>query len=220
MPTDRTKDEILDAAEGLFAVHGFDGVSIRQITKAAGVNVAAVHYHFGSKEAVLRGVTDRVAGPINDRREELLRKVTSGEAVPELEDLLDAFIRADIEILLELQGRGTAVARFLGRTYSDQTAWIQEMALEQFSPASGLLPAFLKALPHLNPTELGWRISLVVAVIVQTFATWPEEGMDAKSAEALLGRLVTFLTAGLRAPVARSDPSSPRGGQQHRVLIP
>jgi AcrR family transcriptional regulator len=57
MATATTTDAILDAAERLFAAHGYDAVSVREITRDAEVNVAAVHYHFGSKEAVLRGVT-------------------------------------------------------------------------------------------------------------------------------------------------------------------
>jgi AcrR family transcriptional regulator len=202
--TTNTRAQILDAAEQLFAEHGFDGTSIREITRAAGVNVAAVHYHFGSKEEVLRGVTDRVASPIGARRLRLLEiAVADAEPnAPNLEVLLDAFVRADVEVLLGLQERGPRVARFLGRTYSDQTPWIQEMALEQYRPqAEAFFPLLSAALPDLDFEEIAWRIERVVAIVVHLFATWPEDGMDVDDASALVTRLVTFLAAGLRAPM-------------------
>ena len=198
-----TRDRILDAAEQLFAEHGFDGTSIREVTRVAGVNVAAVHYHFGSKEAVLRGVADRVTEPIAARRAQLLdRAVAAGS--PTLEELLDAFLRADIEVLLELQDRGPKVARFLGRTYADQTDWIQEMAQQQFAQAREFYAHLAAALPHLGGDELAWRVRQVVAVIVNMFATWPEEGMSGRRAEKLLNRLVTFLAGAMRAPAPSS----------------
>ena len=197
-----TRSRILDAAEQLFAEHGFDGTSIREITRAADVNVAAVHYHFGSKEAVLRGVTDRVAEPISARRAELLSDAieAASPGAPSVEMLLDAFIRADTEVLLDLQERGPRVARFLGRTYGDQTGWIQAMAGEQYSQAVAFYPHLAAAAPHLPASEIAWRMSQVVAVIVNLFATWPTTGIDRDAAEDLLNRLVTFLAAGMRAP--------------------
>lgn len=204
---DSTRERILDAAELLFAEHGFDGTSIREVTRAAGVNVAAVHYHFGSKEALLRGVADRVTEPISARRAELLaRAIELASQAPDLEGLLDAFIRADVEILLELQDRGPNVARFLGRTYGDQTEWIQDMAEQQFAQAGDFYAHLAAALPHLAEDELAWRVRQVVAVIVNMFATWPEDGMSPRQAENLLSRLVVFLAGAMRAP-APPDPS-------------
>ena len=199
-PDARTR--ILDAAEELFARHGFDGTSIREITRLAEVNVAAVHYHFGSKEAVLRAVTDRVTEPISTRRGALLEQTRAAAypGVPSLESLLDAFLRPDIEMLLALHERGSTVAWFLGRTYGDQTPWIQEMARSQFRQADAFYPLLGEALPKLSAEELAWRMQQVVAVIIHQFATWPAAGMTEDAADDLLVRLVTFLAAGLRAP--------------------
>ena len=197
---------ILDAAEELFARHGFDGTSIREITRLAEVNVAAVHYHFGSKEAVLRAVTDRVAQPISTRREALLEQARASAHPPSLESLLDAFLRPDIEMLLALHERGPTVAWFLGRTYGDQTPWIQEMAQSQFRQADAFYPLLAGALPNLSAEELAWRMQQVIAIIICQFATWPAVGMPEDEADGLVLRLVTFLAAGLRAP------PSPQGG--------
>jgi AcrR family transcriptional regulator len=193
MSTAVTRTSLLDAAERLFAEHGFDATSIRMITDVAGVNVASIHYHFGSKENVLRNVTGRTASRVMELRRELLSEVED----PTVETLLEAFIRPD---LIVIQERGPTVARFLGRTYSDPTPWIQEMASEQFADVrETFFPLLAKALPHLGPEELAWRMARVVAVIVHQFATWPEVGMTGAATEATLHRLVTFLAAGLRA---------------------
>lgn len=200
MPVD-TREAILDAALELFAAHGYDGVSIRQITGRAGVNVASVHYHFGGKEAVLRGVTDRVMGPLNDRRIELLATVLDASSPAPLERILDAFVRPDVETLVELQERGPTVAHLMGRVYSDRSDWIQAMAAEQFAPTrEHFLPAFRETLPHLDANELRWRLSNLVALIVHLFATWPDEGMTVAEADATVGRLIAFVAPGLAGP--------------------
>src|SRR4030095_1134131 len=63
-----TKDKILDAAEALFMEHGFEATTLRQITAAASVNLAAVHYHFGSKEELFEAVLTRRLDPMNQER--------------------------------------------------------------------------------------------------------------------------------------------------------
>lgn len=203
MATDATSSAILDAAERLFAADGYDATSIRQITRVAGVNVAAVHYHYGDKPAVLRAVTSRIVGPMNERRIRLLElaQATAAPAPAPLDAVLDAFVRPDLETLLALQRRGTTVARFLGRVYSDQTPWIREMTREQFAvvPAR-FYPAIAAALPHLARDEIAWRMSMIAAMLVHTFATWPVDGMDPATAERTVRRLVAFAAPALRAP--------------------
>ena len=71
-PAKNTKTKILDAAEGLFAAHGFTSTSLRTVTAEAGVNLAAVNYHFGSKEQLIEAVFARRIGPLERRRLEML----------------------------------------------------------------------------------------------------------------------------------------------------
>lgn len=202
MGSDLTTTALLDAAEQLFADRGFEAVSIREITRAADVNVAAVHYHFGDKQAILRAVTSRIVDPMNDRRLRLLElalAASSPEPAP-VTGVLEAFIRPDVETLQSLQRRGPTVAHFLGRIYGDQTAWIQEMAQDQFrATADRFLNAIAAALPHLAREDIQWRLSRVVAVILHTFATWPAGGMDDDSAERTIRRLVNFSAAAMAA---------------------
>jgi AcrR family transcriptional regulator len=115
--SNETKDRILDVAEHLFAEHGFAETSLRQITTRAKVNLAAVNYHFGSKEALIENVLRRKLGPINERRLELLDEM---EALGPLtvEDVLRSFFQP----VLEAGQGGVDLASFpklLGRVLSD-----------------------------------------------------------------------------------------------------
>src|ERR1035438_3362606 len=70
-----TRIKILDTAERLFGEEGYQPVSLRHITAAAGVNLAAIHYHFGSKEELLDELVMRKAVPVNAERLESLRRL-------------------------------------------------------------------------------------------------------------------------------------------------
>src|SRR6204780_3956934 len=87
------KDRILDAAERLFAKHGFYGVSVRDITEAAGVDVALVSYHFGGKRELFAAVFQRRAQLLNPERLAMLEDVRRAglPAAPTLEDIVNAF---------------------------------------------------------------------------------------------------------------------------------
>src|SRR5918995_3621308 len=89
-----TKEKILDAAERLFATHGFAGTSLRAVTKEAGVNLAAVHYHFGTKEDLLRAVLSRIVIPVNRERLKMLEQVeaAAGSDPPSPAGVLQGFI--------------------------------------------------------------------------------------------------------------------------------
>src|SRR5438477_4352893 len=89
-----TKTRILDAAERLFVEHGFEATSLRSLTSAAGVNLAAVHYHFGSKEELFQAVLTRRLDPMNQERIDLLERVEreAGSRAPSCEKVLFAML--------------------------------------------------------------------------------------------------------------------------------
>ena len=94
MPGGDTKERILNTAERLFGEHGFAGTSLRAIAKNAGVNLAAIHYHFGSKEALLLAALGRYAAPVNQRRLQLIQEVeeATGNEPPSVEKILEIFV--------------------------------------------------------------------------------------------------------------------------------
>ncbi|HMC58416.1 MAG TPA: helix-turn-helix domain-containing protein, partial [Candidatus Solibacter sp.] len=87
-----TKQKILDTAERLFGEQGYDATSLRHIIAEAGVNLAAVHYHFGSKEELLDEVVVRRAGPVNEARIAMLDRLEAAEGPPVVEKVLEAFL--------------------------------------------------------------------------------------------------------------------------------
>ena len=97
-----TKHKILNAAQYLFAREGFKGTSLRDITGMAGVNIAAINYHFGSKEALLKAVLERKLIPLNEIRIERLKSVTDAAqkqgTAPKVRDLLLAFIEPTFQL--------------------------------------------------------------------------------------------------------------------------
>lgn len=95
------KEQILDAAEALFVKRGYHGSSLRDISKAAGVQVALTYYHFGSKEDLYRAVIDRRADQNAADLRAALRRVTSGDEPPTIEAVLRAFIEPVVEKLTQ-----------------------------------------------------------------------------------------------------------------------
>src|SRR5579864_4688441 len=95
-----TKNRILNAAERLFAHDGFEATSLRAITTEANVNLAAVNYHFQSKDALVRAVIGRRMGPVNEKRIAMLDacEAGAGDGPLPLEPLLEAFLRPVLEI--------------------------------------------------------------------------------------------------------------------------
>lgn len=205
-----TRSRLLDAAERLFADRGFHAASVREITELAGANVAAVNYHFGSKEQLLRAVTDRIVAPLNARRRELLATALEAATPPSVAAILEAFLRPDIEAMRALDER-RPVVRFVGRIYSDDAPWIRDMATAQFAEVGrSFHSALAAALPDVDEEELTWRLRRVVAVVVNLFATYPGEGISPAQAETLIARLVAFLTPAMAAPAPAPNREVPR----------
>src|ERR1041385_1313233 len=112
-----TKERILDTAEKLFSEQGYDATSLRQIINEAGVNLAAIHYHFGSKEELLDELIMRRAVPVNEKRIELLNAVLAeaGNGPPAIEKVLEAFFVP----MSEKADNNPQFVRVMGRMYAE-----------------------------------------------------------------------------------------------------
>lgn len=210
MPSSDTKTRILDSAESLFAARGFAGTSLREITREAEANVAAVHYHFGSKEELLRAVLARVVEPVN--RERLRRldraEAAAGDAPATVEAILDAFITPDLHLIRDLGARGLIITRFLGRSYTEPSELVQSLLREQFGHlGSRFQQALGRALPQLPPDRVFERLMWVVAIVTYILAgTGPAaHGGELDDPDALAERLVAFAAAGMRSPLPRDS---------------
>ena len=206
-----TKERILDAAEALFMVHGYEATSLRAITAAAGVNLAAVTYHFGSKEVLFQAVLTRRLDPMNQRRVALLAQLErASQPQPVACDrILAALFLPALELARDRERGGTNFLRLLGRAYADPAPFIRRFLSEQYAVMiDRFKAAFARALPELPRRELSWRLHFMMGALSYTLAGTdalkliaeiaPGEGEA--SDELLLRRLAPFLLAGLKSP--------------------
>ena len=207
-PQHETRTRILDAAEELFMQHGFEGTSMRLLTAKAGVNLAAVNYHFGSKDALIEAVFRRRLDPMNTERIAALERLEN----PSAEDIIRAFVGPSLRLIEDAKGGGRNFIRLLGRTYTEPAKTIRALIGQMYAPAMQRYKAALeRALPQMPPDELVWRMHFMFGTLAYTLAATdtvqliagckPEDRHDARLLE---DRLTAFLAAGLNAPLKTS----------------
>jgi AcrR family transcriptional regulator len=199
-----TRERILQAAETLFGERGIDAVSLREITTAAGVNSAALFYHFGSKDALLAELFQLRAQPIATRRVELLSKVRREDGRPVLEDILRAFLRPALDVRADEEG--AAFIRLRAWLAFEPAPVRQALLGKAFDESSRMyLDALAEALPDLPRGELGWRFHFLVGTMVYTMASLgriesiSEGVLETSDCAESLEELVIFAAAGFRA---------------------
>jgi len=198
-----TKQRILGAAEALFAKHGFAGASLRQVTSAANVNLAAVNYHFGSKENLINEVFRRRLDDLNTQRIQALRKALE-EPLPSLESVLAAFVRPALALSGDAHG-GAAFVRVLARAYAEHNEQLRKFMHDHYSHVlREFAGAFSQLLPQMDKQELYWRLDIISGALTYAMAdfgvikrrgTTPEQHRDLAAEH-----LIKFAAAGLRAP--------------------
>ncbi len=200
--TGSTKERILAAAEALFAQRGFDGASLRQLTSSAGVNLAAVNYHFGSKEKLVEQVFRRRLDALNARRLAALARV-AGQPETRLEDVLDAFIRPALE--LSHDDNGSLFMRVLARAFAEHDDTLRKFLSENYGHVMRQFTAeFARLLPRLSKEELYWRIDLVTGALTHAMSGFgmiqrKHDVSESVHREQTVAHLVRFAAAGLRA---------------------
>ncbi len=237
--TSQTQDRIVDVAESLFMEHGFEATGLRQITTKAGVNLAAVHYHFGSKEELFQAVLKRRLDPMNQERVALLDELEhEAETTPlSCEALIGAMFIPALRLARDKARGGQNFLRLLGRAYADPAPFIRQFLSQEYAPMiMRFKAAFARTLPHLPARELSWRLHFLMGAMSYTLAGTdvlkliselnPVDGEDTNLRdELLLRRLGPFLVAGLQAPLVdlesltvhreppRNPPRSARRGR-------
>jgi AcrR family transcriptional regulator len=204
-----TKKRILDAAERLFADQGFDATSLRSITAQASVNLAAVNYHFGSKEGLIRAVLSRRIEPLNSERLRLLDALEQGSPsrAEDVEEILRCFFGPALAMWANRRSGAARFMQMFGRTFTEPGPRLKELIAQQFAEVARRFgDALGRALPDLPREELAWRMHFMVGAMAHTVSNQRSVAMFCGGAvpgadgEELLGRLVRFAAAGLRAP--------------------
>jgi AcrR family transcriptional regulator len=191
--------------------HGYAATSLREITARARVNLAAVNYHFGSKEALVREVFERRLGPLNAARLaclDRLESVATGRAL-KVESIVEAIVVPALQVSRDPLAGGAVFLRLLGRAISEPASFVREILPAHYREVIiRFKEAFSRAMPQIPEPELAWRMHFMFGAMSYTLAgndalqligTCRLDGAD--DPEAIIRRLIPFLAAGLQAPL-------------------
>jgi len=201
-----TKAAVFNAAERLFALHGFQNVSVRDITAEAGVNLASVNYHFGSKDALLFAIFRRRTGELNRERARMLHEASDRhDGSPPVREILEALFAPPLRWADPANDRRISV-QFIIRARSEGTAEMREALQNDVSHLERFAEALKKARPELPPETVYWRLHFVLGMVHNNrFVEFDRlhhlsGGLTREGDVAgLLGRMLDFAEAGFNA---------------------
>lgn len=202
-----TKDRILSAAEELFAQHGFAGTSLRQVTSQADVNIAAVNYHFGSKDNLVNEVFRRRMDEMTSDRLARLERARQ-EHPGELGPVLAAFVEPALAMAQD-RHNGGAFVRVIARAYAEKNDNLRKFLSDHYGH---VLREFARAiatcLPGLSKEELYWRLDFLAGALTYAMADFglikrPAGVSEADHRARAARELIRFAEAGfVSAPAA------------------
>jgi AcrR family transcriptional regulator len=204
------KTRILDAAETLFVSGGFESMSMRQITSAASVNLAAVNYHFGSKDALIHAVLSRRLDPLNDQRLVMLDAFEAAFADKlTCEHVLVAMFLPAVRIFRGNTPMADRYLHFLGRAYTDPSQVVRDFINTHYIQTLGrFFFAFQRTLPDLSREDLGFRLNFAMGALSGILAggntqrlirDFTQEQGDQEVV--ILARMASLMVAALKAPL-------------------
>ncbi len=203
MPRASAKDVILDTAERLFAEQGMESVSLRTINTEAGYSVAALHYHFGTRDKLIDALISRRQTPIMARRKEFLDELEKEER-PDIYRITEALVLPMAEPILENPELGLRTIKFFFRTYIDQASYGQtkDIIEESHRIFNGLLK---RALPEIDQALLHQRWVIASELTFQGLAnidnvmTIRSGSSQIENYRHYVNRLIDFIAGGIAA---------------------
>jgi AcrR family transcriptional regulator len=212
-----TKARILDAAEALFMEHGFEATSLRAITAAAAVNLAAVNYHFGSKDELIAELfVTRTLALNRDRLRQLKVAEDSGSGRAEIADILRALVGPTLRGCLGPENQRSTGARFMIRVSIESVPPIRRIRNREIDHLRKFIAAMRRSLPDRSDVELYWGLHFALAMAQQTVRdserlTKLSEGKcDVDDVEGVIERVVAVAVAALTGFVSTNAKTSPR----------
>jgi AcrR family transcriptional regulator len=206
-----TKTRIVSAAEMLFLQRGYEGTSLRAITTEANVNLAAVNYHFGSKEELFTMLLTERLDPLNQDRARRLDtlKANGVDREHHVEQIIATLFLPALALARDVAHGGPDFLRFIGRAYADPSPFVRKLLHDRYAATNlKFKHAFAEALPELTEHDLATRLSFILDAVSSTLASEDVRkviGGIQSNAEAddtnLLAYLAPFLGAALRAKV-------------------
>ncbi|AWI75965.1 TetR family transcriptional regulator [Parazoarcus communis] len=218
-PAPETRDRILDAAEALFVEHGLEATSMRMITSQAGANLAAVNYHFGTKDALIQEVFRRRLTELNRQRLAALDRVeAAAQGQPKPSQIVEAFFGTSLELAADTVHGGNTFMRLLGRTYAEPNAFVRQFLAEEYAEVlERFLGALYRSLPGVPREEILWRFHFMMGAMSYAIAGTDALQLfagtfDDADPQRLMPRLMSFLLGGLRAPLPEFAQPDERPG--------
>ena len=203
-----TKERILNSAEKLFSAQGFNSTSLRQITSAAEVNLAAVNYHFGSKKELIKAVMSRYMNELSPHLSTALFQVCQLKQ-PNLNQVFSAFIEPLVS-LNNFRDNGTAIfLLLLGHGYSDSQGFLRWFLTTRYPEViDNFITAVRKAYPALSQEDMFWRLHFTMGTIVFTMSSSnalidiaKNDYQQKVSITQLIEKLIPYVAAGVAAPI-------------------
>jgi len=195
---------ILRTAERLFAEHGYSGVSLRTIMAEAEVNTASIHYYFRNKEGLLRAIFEMRVAPMNSERRDRLGALEAVAGIPDIADVLRAFIEPAIR--RSRAPGGQYFNRISALCSVDPSPAVRQVVFDSYDDVARRFTALLRrACPHLTDEEFFWRQHFIYGSMMylrtdngRVAYLLGEQGLN--HSEAALEQLLLFLAAGMSAP--------------------
>lgn len=205
-----TEGRLLSVAIRMFAERGFDKVSVRDITYAAGANGAAVSYYFRSKEKLIQSAIREVLAPVNKARMAALDKCEAQPAQMSVEDVVRALVLPTIQCVKDSEGTGRFYLRYTMLCNALRSRFIDEaVEREHDRVALRFIGALSRALPNVGKEEICWRYDFLIGALIEILFDADRahrlrrlsDGLcDTDDGERIAAQLTTFLIAGLQAP--------------------
>ena len=199
--------KILDAAETAFADGGYNGASMRDIVRGAGVNLATVYYYFGSKNGLMEAVLKRRFGPLRQEHLDILEQFerdAKGRPLS-VEKILEAMLMPPLRLLAAPAAKRQAVTRLMGRIVVEPDAKTQQILRSQRCEVrAAFLKALRASLPKARPAELQWRMEFVWGALAfilcnpRSIEVETDGVCNPVDASKVLAQMVDFFSAGFR----------------------
>ena len=198
-----TRDRLIEVSGELFAERGFDSVSLRVITESANVNLAAVNYHFGSKEELILAVVEDIVGPVNQKRLERLGEIDSTSS-DSLKAIIHAFIDPVFDVTSADAGADNKYYKLLSRCIASRDERVSSIIIKQFPEVlAKFVSSLIKVIPGLSSDSAHLKVMFMAGALAhslfhyENFLLVSHGSFDPSSPNLLKSELVSFLSAGM-----------------------
>lgn len=203
----KTATRIILAAESLFAEQGFTETTMRQITSAADVNLAAVNYHFRSKQGLVNAVCERLMEPLCEEIESALEDRLLDPSPVRIEELLEILMRALLNVSQINTFSLSVFMRLLELAYMKNQEELREFFItEYWHRLEKFMDCLRKDAAPMEDNEFFWRLHFLLGSIVFTLSNYhmlltleKSSFKDSAEIERILHRMIPVLAAGMQA---------------------